>query len=130
MDNLSNNFDQQQQQQPERIRKKIHWKLLERKNSKYAIIKSSSPTSAKQDLKTFVIENQLQYRRRKHDPLIEFEDLFEKLNLNDEELLERADRRDLPAKFQQSYRFFQDNIDYNNNKISQTFSNRFVFIFG
>lgn len=123
-DNLMPNVEQQQQQ---KIRKKIHWKLLERKNSKYAIIRSSSPNSAKQDLKTFVSENQLQYRRKKHDPLVEFENLFEKLNLNDEELLERADRRDLPAKFQQSYRFFQDNIDYN-NKISQPFSNKFAML--
>ncbi|KPM09242.1 hypothetical protein QR98_0077750 [Sarcoptes scabiei] len=90
-------------------RKKIRWKYVERRNPKSIVYRSSSPSSAKNELRKFVQQNHLQYRCRPgidKNPLNDFESFFDRLNLNDDEdLLERADRRDLPARFQSNHRW-------------------------
>ena len=94
------------------VKKKIHWQLIERRRTQSTTIRTANPTAASDELRMFVEKNQLKYRHQqpKH-PLDDFENLFNQLNLNDDdELLDRAERRDLPAKFQQSYR--QNNRPY------------------
>ena len=81
--------------------KRIHWRQVETRNATGYVYPSSKPDSAKEDLRRFVKQHNLSYRVRRGDPLTEFEDLFEQLHLSsDDELLDRAERRDLPAKIQ------------------------------
>lgn len=83
-------------------KKRFHWQLVTTRNPKGFVMQPAKPDSAKEDLKRFVQVNRLKYRYRpKTDEIDDFEDLFRQLNLNeDEDLLERADRRDLPISIQ------------------------------
>ncbi|XP_027196034.2 uncharacterized protein LOC113790551 [Dermatophagoides pteronyssinus] len=101
--NINNDNDNQSSNL---VKKKIHWQLIERRRPQSVTIRTAIPTAAADELRMFVEKNHLQYRHQqpKH-PLDDFENLFNQLNLNDDdELLDRAERRDLPAKFQQLYR--------------------------
>lgn len=88
----------EEKQAPER---RIHWRYVETKKPKTVVIQPAKPDSAKRDLQRFVERNQLRYQRVHEDSLTDFERLFDRLNLNnDDELLDRAERRDLPSKIQ------------------------------
>lgn len=80
---------------------RYRWQMVNRRNPKACVIRPARPDAAKQDLKRFVQENGLEYRHKRRDGFADFEDLFSALRLNeDEELLDRAERRDLPASVQ------------------------------
>lgn len=80
---------------------RYRWQMVNRRNPKACVIRPARPDAAKQDLKRFVEENGLEYRHQRRDGFADFEDLFGALRLNeDEELLDRAERRDLPASVQ------------------------------
>lgn len=80
---------------------RYRWQMVNRRNPKACVVRPAKPDAAKQDLKRFVQENGLEYRHKRRDGFADFEDLFGQLRLNeDEELLDRAERRDLPASVQ------------------------------
>ena len=80
---------------------RYRWQMVNRRNPKACVVRPARPDAAKQDLKRFVQENGLQYRHKRQDDFADFENLFSQLRLNeDEELLDRAERRDLPASVQ------------------------------
>lgn len=83
-------------------KKRIHWQSVITRKPQSFVYSPARPDSAKEDLKRFVQTNHLQYRyQRPYDDIDGFEDLFKQLNLNeDDSLLERADRRDLPVSIQ------------------------------
>lgn len=80
---------------------RYRWQMVNTRNPKACVVRPARPDAAKQDLRRFVQENELQYRYKRRDDFDDFEDLFGQLRLNeDEELLDRAERRDLPASVQ------------------------------
>lgn len=80
---------------------RYRWQMVNRRNPKACVVRPARPDAAKQDLKRFVEENGLEYRHQRRDGFDDFADLFSALRLNeDEELLDRAERRDLPASVQ------------------------------
>lgn len=87
----------QQADSPRRFR----WQLVNTRNPKASVIRCARPDSAKEDLKKFVKVNQLQYRHKRQDDFADLENMFTLLRLDeDDELLDRAERRDLPASVQ------------------------------
>lgn len=87
----------QQADSPRRFR----WQLVNTRNPKASVIRPARPDSAKEDLRKFVKVNQLQYRHKRQDDFADLENMFALLRLDeDDELLDRAERRDLPASVQ------------------------------
>lgn len=74
---------------------KVHWQLVLPAKEKPYVFPPASADSAKQDLRKFVQLHQLHYRPRR-DLVSEFEDFAIELN-TDEDLLDRAERRDFPS---------------------------------
>lgn len=87
----------------------MHWQLLPPPKEKPYVYPPATADSAKQDLKKFVLLNQLQYRPRR-DLVSEFEEFAIELN-NDEDLIDRAERRDLPSSLFENCKLFGDDQD-------------------
>ena len=97
--------------------KKNRWIRIEKRNPQSLVVKPSKSTHAREELANLVERYQLKYRTKndEFDLLDDFEKQFNDLKLNDDEefheILDRAERRDIPTSLQ---------IRVNQNRLRKT----------